>query len=368
MKKNIQHFIISASLFLFGTSIGFACTDIRLTAQDGTVLIARSMEFAIDTQSNIVSSPRGREFSTQTINQKPGLTWKAKYGYLLVDGFGAGVTLDGMNEEGLSFEALFFPTEAEYQTIPEGKDSQALPYYSIGDWVLGNFKTVDEVKASLPNIYVYGQALPQLKDLILPAHFSIYDASGKGIVVEYVKGELNVYDNQIGVMTNSPAYDWHMTNLRNYINLSPVTPKPIIDNGMTFAATGQGAGMLGLPGDISPPSRFVKMAVMLKTIIQPKDAAEALNMAQHVINNVDIPLGFVREAQAENTATNELTQWVVFKDLTHKKLYYRTYADTSIRMIDMEKIDFSPHAKQFKMSVASDEQHIIDMTTQFAKK
>ncbi len=369
MKESIKFSLVkklslASTLLLTGMSLALACTDFRLVAADGSVLITRSMEFAIDMKSNLMTSSRGREFKTTTPNQKEGLSWKSKYGYLFLDGMGLGVPLEGMNEHGLAYEALLFPGEAEYQTIPDNKEKQAVSYVNFGDWILGNFKTVEEVREALQDIYVYEQTLPQLNNAVFPIHFSIYEASGKGIVVEYVKGKLHIYDNHIGVMTNSPTYDWHITNLRNYVNLTPVSPKPIVDNGVTFAATGQGAGMLGLPGDISPPSRFVKMAVMSKTVTTPADAPAALNTAQHMINNVDIPLGFVREAQKEGTATNELTQWVVFKDLTHKILYYRTYDDLTLHAVDMNKLDFSENAPALKMPIAS-KPFILDMTPQF---
>lgn len=343
---------ITTAIIAWSLCIGqvFACTSFRLTAQDSTVMVARSMEFAQDMNSNFISSPRGKSFNLTGPEGKPGLSWDAQYGYVFLDGLGLGTPLDGMNEMGLSLEVLLFPNEAKYQTIPQGKEKQALSYVNFGDWVLGNFKTVDEVKNALNDIYVFGEKLPQLNNEIFPVHFSVFDPSGKGLVIEYVEGQLHVHEH-MGVMTNSPTYDWQVTNLRNYVQLSPTNPKPVIDNGITYAATGQGAGMLGLPGDVSPPSRFVKMAVMLKTVLQPKDAREALNLSQHMMNTVDIPKGFVRVVDHNNTATLESTQWVVFKDLTHKKFYYRTYDDLSIREIDLTTIDFTKNAPIKKIAI-----------------
>jgi len=341
-----------------------ACTDIRVTAKDGTVLIGRSMEFAVDMNSRLMSTPRGKIFTNSTNDGQPALSWKNRYGYVFLDGFNIGAPIDGLNEHGLSLEGLYLPGETQYQTIPKGQENQGLPYFRFGDWVLGNFKTVDEVKQALSRVYVFAQKTPQTKNLIFPLHFSIYDASGKGIVVEYVGGKMNVYDNNIGVLTNSPAYHWQTSNLRNYLNLSPSTPKPVIDRGAFFVATGQGGGMVGLPGDSSPPSRFVKMSVMLRTAFTPDNADGALNLAQHIINNVDIPLGFVRETQNVNTATNELTQWVVFKDLTHKILYYRTYNDLTLRAINLTKLNFSAESPVLTMPIQS-KQSIVDMTPLF---
>src|SRR5687767_5573438 len=98
-----------------------ACTDFRLTAQDGTILIARSMEFALDLKSNLRSSPRNREFKALAPSGKTGFSWKAKYGYVYLDGLNVDMATDGMNEQGLSFEALYLPGLAEYQTLDNKK-------------------------------------------------------------------------------------------------------------------------------------------------------------------------------------------------------------------------------------------------------
>ncbi len=328
-----------------------ACTDFKLTAKDGTVLITRSMEFALDLKSNLRNSNRGRKFTTTTPDNKPGIAWTAKYGYVFLDGLNHDVAIDGMNEVGLSFEYLYLPGETQYQTIPTGKASQSLPYIQLGDWILSNFKTVDEVRHALSDIYVYQTFLPGLGNMVFPLHASIFDASGKGIVVEFVKGNMIIYDN-IGVMTNAPLYDWHVTNLRNFVNLSPFNPKPVIANGLSFAATGQGSGMMGLPGDVSPPSRFVKMSVMANTAYPAINAAGVLNLAEHLINNVDIPLGLSR-AMDHGKVSSELTQWVVFKDLTHKILYYRTYENMSLRAVSFDGLNFAENAPRFKMPIAA---------------
>jgi choloylglycine hydrolase len=272
--------------------------------------------------------------------------------------------VDGMNEVGLAAEALYLPNETQYQTVADGNEKQGLPYLRFIDWVLGNFKTVDEVKKALTAVFVIDQQIPQTKGMVFPLHFNITDSTGKSIVVELVNGKMHLYDNEIGVMTNAPTYDWQLTNLRNYVHLSPTTPKPVIAAGITFVATGQGSGMLGLPGDISPPSRFVKISVLLATAFKPADAVSALNLAQHIINDVDIPLGFVREGGDINQATNESTEWIVFKDLTNKIFYYRTYSDTTLRAVDLSKVNFAPNAPQRKMPITS-KQYVEDMTSQF---
>jgi choloylglycine hydrolase len=361
--------IFKLYVILFFTALltintALACTDIRVQAKDGTVIVARSMEFALDLQSNLRTSPRGRIFTNTSPGGKPGLGWKAKYGYVFLDGMQVDAVVDGMNEAGLSIEDLFMPGFADYQTVPTGQDGQALGYMHFADWVLGNFKTVDEVRAALPALYVYAEKIPGQGDVIFPLHFAIYDASGKGLIVEFVGGKLYMYDS-IGVLTNSPTYEWHKLNLNNYINLSPINPAPIVAQGVLYGATGQGFGMIGLPGDVSPPSRFVKMATMLHVALPANDAMGAVNLAEHIINNVDIPFGLVREPQA-NDYINESTEWVVFKDLTNKVFYYRTYNNMTLNAVLLAKLNFAENAPRLKMPIANKEA-AVDLTNQFLK-
>lgn len=353
------------TLVLFSLSYyAYACTDFRVKANDGTVLITRSMEFAEDMKSNLRTSPRGRAFNMTAPDGTPGLAWKAKYGYVFLDGMNVDVAIDGMNEAGLSVEDLYLPSFAQYQTVPTGQNNKALPYIHLADWILSNFKSVEEVRQALPSIYVYAAKTPGMGDMIFPLHFSIFDNSGKGIVVEYVKGKMNIYDH-IGVMTNSPTYDWHIVNLNNYIQLAPLNPPPVIASGIIFAATGQGFGMIGLPGDISPPSRFVKVATLLRVALPAADATSAINLAEHVINNVDIVRGEARQPQSGNYI-DDITQWVVFKDLTHRVFYYRTYDDLSLRAVALEKINFNENAPRLLMPIAS-KGYVNNVTDQFLK-
>lgn len=361
MKKIVASLLATTTLSLLSQPL-LACTDFKLVAKDGTVLITRSMEFGVDVKSSLRSSPRGRTIATTSPTGTPGMTWKGKYGYLYLDGFGIDVALDGMNENGLTFEYLYLPGETEYQTLPAGKDSQALPYMYFGDWVLGNFKTIDEVKQALTNIYVVKTLLPQLGNMVLPAHASIYDSTGKGIVVEFYNNKINVSDN-IGVMTNSPRYEWHVNNLRNYLNLTPNNPAPVTVDGLTFSSTGQGAGMVGLPGDVSPPSRFVKIAFLVKNTYQANNNVDVLNLAQHIINNVDIANGMARTVD-NGVTSSDTTQWVVFKDITHKSFYYRTYNDMTLRAVSFDQVDFAETAPRLKMLLV-EEPNVLNVGTKF---
>ncbi len=342
-----------------------ACTDIRVTAQDGTILVARSLEFALNFHSNLRTSPRGRVFKVIAPDGKPSLSWTTKYGYVGLDGLGLDIIMDGMNEEGLTFEELLFPGYAQYASITPENEKQALPYLAFGDWILGNFKTVDEVRQALSTVSLYVNKIPSLGDTTFPLHYAMTDASGKSIVVEYVKGQMHVYDNTLGVMTNSPSYDWQTTNILNYTRLSPLNPPTVKAQGIIYAVTGQGYGMIGLPGDISPPSRFVKSSVLLNVAIPAPDAAGALNLAEHIMNNVDVLRGEAREPQSGDYV-DDITQWVVFKDITHKVFYFRTYGDMNVRAVSLSKLNLAKDAPRLKMPIARPAQ-IQDLTDEFLK-
>lgn len=364
MKKIVAAMTGFASLSLLLTHPAAACTDFKLVAKDGTTLITRSMEFEVDLKSNLRSSNRARVFTNKAPSGKDGLAWKAKYGFVYLDGLGQDVVFDGMNEKGLSFGYLYLPGETTYQTVPTGKDAQAVPYYNFGAWVLSNFSSVDEIKQALANIYVTPASLPGLGDMILPAHASIYDATGKGIVVEFYDNKINVSDS-IGIMTNSPRYEWQVTNLRNYLNLSPNNPRPVLAGGVSFSATGQGAGMVGLPGDVSPPSRFAKTSFMVLNTFQAPDAMGALNVAEHIINNVDIPDGLARSVGSDGKIVTDTTEWVVFKDITHRVIYYRTYNNMTLRSVALDRVDFTETAARLKMPIMTKDNNVIDMSVTF---
>jgi choloylglycine hydrolase len=119
---------------------------------------------------------------------------------------------------------------------------------------------------------------------------------------------------------------------------------------MTFPATGHGAGMLGLPGDLTPPSRFTRLAVLTKfSDIQP-DGQRTLNLAQHIINTFTIPFGLVTDTLPNKKVLKESTQWVSYRDLTHGIFYFKTYENNNLRKIDLKRLDFSgPAVKRIPM-------------------
>jgi choloylglycine hydrolase len=297
------------------------------------------MEFAADLQSDAVIMPRGRSF-TSPGPKASGLAWTSKYGYVFMSAYGQPAVTDGLNEKGLGFGALYLPGETQYETVKAGEEGRALSNIQFGAWALGNFATVDEVRDAVKDVRVWAEFLPQLGSFS-PLHYSFHDASGKSLVIEYVGGVAHVYDNKIGVLTNSPTYEWHIQNLRNYVNLTAENAAPVKLGNTTYAGTGQGSGLHGLPGDPTPPSRFVMAAATSYLADKPKDAIAALTLAQHLIDRVDIPKGLVRDYSNGGKPMGDYTQWTVFRDHTNKVYFWRSYDDTGLKSLDLKTVDFS---------------------------
>lgn len=349
-------FLIAASI----PSVLSACTDFQVKAADGSVIIGRSMEFAARVNSQVLINPRGEREEGGTPDGGPGLVWTSKYGYLSVNAFGIDkLVIDGMNEAGLSIEGLWLPGTA-YQSVSKRQRGRAISAGRLGAWILGSFKNVGEVRAALGGVRVWIGVVPQL-GIAPPVHFAVHDAAGKNIVVEFIGGEIKIHDNPVGVMTNAPSFDWHMTNLRNYVNLSPGNAERLELGGTEFIKTGNGSGMLGVPGDFTPPSRFVRTALLAHFSDKPKDSPAAVNLASHILNSVDIPAGAVYGGENASKAV-DYTQWAVIKDLTGRALYMRCYEGMAFRKIDMNKLSFEKGLKTKPIAIESGGQGVIDIT------
>jgi choloylglycine hydrolase len=251
-------------------------------------------------------------------------------------------------------------TGAIYQQAVPGK---FIPFNKFGVWALGNFATVAELKSAIPKIFVSGSDNKKYKDMGL--HMGFHDATGQSIVVEFINGKVNIYNNPLGVMTNRPSFDWQMTNLRNYVNLQNSDKNTKAVNGVKIEPTGVGSGMLGLPGDWTPPSRFVKIAYTLDSIITPKTSSEAVTTALHILNIVDIPKGVIKENPKPFVTMFGYAQWVVVKDLTNKILYFKTYDDLTLKSVDLKKFNLSKGAARKSFPMDSNKMTIKDISGKF---
>lgn len=328
--------LLILGICFLGAGIAFPCTDFQVKAKDGGVVIGRSMELSMDLESQIWIVPRREKRQSVISETQKGIAWTSKYGYLAIDSLNKKELIsDGINEKGLSVEVLNFPGSV-YQEYEPGK---SLALTDLVPWMLGNFATVEEVKEAIAKIDVVSTDTSHMP--ISGAHYAVHDANGSNIAIEFIDGRQKIYDNPLGVMTNRPNLEWHLTNLRNYINLDNYDNEPKVLGVMKIESLGTGNGWFGIPGDWTPPARFVRAAMFIHKAPQPQDISEALILANHVLYTVDIPRGLIVIKEPDGEAAFEFTQWVVLKDLTNKVLYYRSYKDGALKMIDLKKLNFA---------------------------
>ena len=328
--------LLAPSVFVL--SPASACTGITITPRDGSVIFARTLEFASDMQSNILVVPRGREYVGTAPGDRPGLRWKSRYGVVGTNAFGMPVTLDGLNEKGLHVGLFYFPGFAEYQDVPDAKVNQALAPWELGVYLLGTCADSAEAAAAARQVLV-GAAVQKDMGFVPPAHFIVTDAAGKCIVLEHVDGALRIHDNPLGVFTNSPTFDWHLTNLSNYVSMSSENIEKVDLAGKVIHGLGQGSGMLGLPGDFTPPSRFVRAVAFTQTALPVDQAQDGVLQAFHILNQFDIPKGSARGIE-QGRKVADYTQWTAAADLKNLRYYFRTYESSRIRMVDLKTVEF----------------------------
>ncbi|QBF82628.1 choloylglycine hydrolase family protein [Shewanella maritima] len=314
---------------------------------------------AFDLKSELLVVPRGQQVTSSLSNSKDGMTWTNQYGYVAMNGLNQPFVFDGMNEKGLVVGTLYFPGFANYQVFETQKQSKSINNIDLSAYILGNTKTVDEVKSILQKIKVVrNEDLEKAIGTPTDLHHVFTDINGDSIVVEYTNGELQIYDNSVGVMTNSPGYDWHLLNIRNHIQLGAfahVTSRTI--NGIEFKPLGQGSGMTGLPGDSTPPSRFIRALAFKASVVELKSVEQGVNEASRILNNFDIPRGSSRE-EVGNKVFMDYTQWSVIANPERLQYFWWTEHNRRMRMIDLNKIDF---AKKEVVAIPLDKEKIEDI-------
>ena len=329
-------FATAALLLSFPTS---ACTGITLKSKDGHTVVARTIEWGgSDLNSQYVIVPRGyRQQSLLPGGQTDGMTFDARYGYVGLAVEQEQFVAEGLNEAGLSAGLFYFPAYGEYETYDPAEKASTVADLQVVAWLLGECATVDEVKAAVKKVHVV-----QIDPRASTVHWRFTDRTGRQIVLEIVNGgELRFYENTLGVLTNSPDLPWHLTNLNNYVNLFP-GPAPAQQLGsMELKQFGAGSGFLGLPGDVTPPSRFVRAAFYQTSAPQQDAAGKTVLQGFQILNNFDIPVGIEFAGGKVPADIPSATQWTSATDMMGGCIYFRTMYDSRIRCIDLNGIDFS---------------------------
>lgn len=340
--------LLFLSLCVANTAQLFACTGMSVQTTNLGTVNGRTVEFGIPLDMHLAVVPRNFSFVGKT-SLGDGMSYQAKYAAVGIYCFEDAVLMDGMNEKGLVAAAFYFSGYASYATISEDTQEKAISPVEFPNWVLTQFGTIEEVEDALKSVLIAPTILNGWGNEPPPMHYIVYDKTGKSIVIEPIEGTLKVYENKLGVITNSPTFDWHLTNLSNYINLNPFNAEAKELRGFPFALFGQGTGMLGLPGDFTPPSRFVRAAFFSATALPTENSAEAVDQIFHLLNQFDIPLGAVRQKEPGATYY-DFTMLTSVKDPETLRYFYRSYADQTIRFVDLRQFDLNaPSIKAMKI-------------------
>ncbi len=314
-----------------------ACTGITLRTTNGSPVTARTIEWAgNDLESRYSIVPRG--FSQRSFTpsgEKDGMTFTALYGYVGLAVEKAEFVVEGINEAGLAAGLFYFPSYGEYESYSEDCRESTISDLQLVSWILSNFKSIDEMKDA-----IYGIHIVTIDPRGSTVHWRITEPSGRQVVLEIVGKQLRFYENKLGVLTNSPGFDWHLTNLNNYTNLfsGPIYSREIGD--LTLTAFGGGGGLHGIPGDMTPPSRFVRAAFFQATAPKQGTGEKAVFQAFHLLNNFDIPTGIQFSKGQTVPDIPSATQWTVATDIANRRIYYRTMHNSTIRCFDLKAINF----------------------------
>lgn len=325
-----------------------ACTSILVTDAQGLAYHGRTLEYYSMLPMDMTYLPAGTEVVSATPSDSQGLAFDTKYAILamtakLVPTAKQVAIGDGSNDQGLTFSANWLKG-TDSPTVG-GDAKKILAANDLGMWVLGNFKTAEEVKQALTNgsveIWVPDSALDPNSPL--PLHYAINDKTGGSIVVEFLGGKTNVYDNPVGVLTNGPEFPWHLTNLQNY-TFNNVDKNTGQLGRLKLQTQDGGIALSGLPSAETSQGRFVRAAFYANYVRKGKTPDEAVVTLAHIMNNFDRPIGLsVDEGPTSgdgvSTGTvSEVTVWTVVRDLSRNLVYFRSIEAMNWSVIDMNKL------------------------------
>lgn len=236
---------------------------------------------------------------------------------------------DAVNEKGLGMAGLNFVGNAHYQENIQGKDNVA-PFEFI-PWILCQCATVKEARILIERINLVN--IPFNKEFpIAQLHWIIAD-SDDAITVESTSSGINIYDNPVGVLTNNPPFSEQMFQLNNYMHLSPKEPVNNFSDKLPLYRYGRGMGALGLPGDLSSQSRFVRAAFIKMNSVSKHSESESVSQFFHILGSVDQTRGCCDLGNGEY----EITIYTSCCNASKGIYYYTTYDNHQITAVDMNK-------------------------------
>lgn len=303
------------------------CTS--LTFQTSDFYFGRNLDLEYNFGEKIVITPRQYPFIFKfagTLSEHYAIIGTAQ----ITDG--CPLYAEAVNEKGLCLAALNFPGNAVYAETPESGKTNLAPFELFG-FLLGTCATVKEAEEKLKAVCITHTAF---KDgyPVAPLHWHIADKD-RSLVLECIKDGMHLYENPVGVLTNNPPFPFQLTNLQNYMHLTSNPPENRFAPALKLAPYGQGMGALGLPGDASPASRFVRAAFCKWNTELPSGEEASVTQFFHILDNVAMVAGSVR------TPENKLDRTTYSSCINASRgiYYYKTYNNNQISAVSMHKTD-----------------------------
>ena len=302
------------------------CTGVRFSDDKGNMYMGRNLDWSEGYGQKVVITPKGFSYNSAfngALSSKNG----AIIGMAIVVE-NTPLYFDCYNESGLGIAGLNFPGYASYEKAAvDGKTNVSA--YEFPLWVAMNFASVDEAEKALKNVAIVAKPINEQYP-VSQLHFIIGDGK-RSIVVEYTENGMEIFDNQVDILTNQPGYGWHKENLRNYMNLFSPMPKEVKWGEAKMTPFGSGSLMRGIPGDYYAPSRFVRVAYL--NTHYPVKTTEEENVSRlfHTLTGVAMIDGAAQMADGKS----EITVYTGGYSALSKTYYYNTYEDPAIVSVKM---------------------------------
>ena len=298
------------------------CTCINLKTKDQ--YFGRNLDLEYRFNEKVVITPRN--YNIKNINIKYAMIGMAT----VEDNYP--LYAEAANEKGLAMAGLYFPNNAYYNEPMKNKIN--LSPYEFILYILGNYKSVKEVKEIINDINITNIPFNNLP--LASLHWMISDDKDC-IVVEQVKEGLKVYDNKIGVLTNNPQFSYHLTNINNYINLSPKNRENTFSDKINLVNYGQGMGAIGLPGDNFSASRFIRVAFNKLNSVCNDDEESSVSQFFHILDSV----AMVRDSVITEENNYDITTYSCCINTIKGIYYYKTYNNNQITAIKLNSVNMN---------------------------
>jgi len=349
MKKVIHTLTLVVALVLQAPAAR-ACTALMITDTEGNAYSGKTMEYAVPLPFEMTYVPAGTKVASIAPGNKPGFSFETKYPVLGVSadpGVGSGLNMmvESANDQGLSLSTNELPN-SQSPTGAGSDASKALASTDLGLYLLGNFKSVAEVKAALQSgeVSVWLPEIPIVGNIVAPFHYILWDKTGVGIVIEFLDGKMNVHDNPVGVVTNAPDFPWHLKNLNNYAHLTNVDKNTGQFGQREVSAPDSGNALANVPSSQISAGRFVKAAYYTQFVRKADSPEDAVITLGHILNNFDRPYdlsidkGYSAEGGQPGQTTSEVTLFTWMNDKVRNLYFLRTIDALNFSKFEFDKL------------------------------